>query len=234
VAGSGAQAGSGGHVGSTGGSAGQAGSGGQSSRCVGLHTIDDLEDGDLSLCQQDGRNGYWFTYADGSAEGVLQPTNDEGKWWVNPVTGLPKNLFSARTYGEGFAEYVGFGTVLRVSPSDANQVMTYDASKYNGISFSIRGTQDMSVKVLFTTTATQPPQFGGSCVESSGKCFKHFSTTLPLTNQRKSVTVPFLSLKTERDDIVFTPSALLSILFEVTAHPEAFDVEVDDLRFTKP
>lgn len=48
------------------------------------------------------------------------------------------------------------------------------------------------------------------------------------------MSVPFLSLTCERNDIVFTPASVISLNFQVDNHATAFDVEVDDVRFMKP
>jgi hypothetical protein len=227
--------GGGGAGGGGAGGGGAGGTGGTSGHCSTLQTIDDVEDGDVLLCQQDGRNGNWFAYHDDSINGVLNPTGAQDGWWVSPAsTPTGDNMYTARIYGSGFPDHVGFGTVFKSNPEDRNQIYTYDASKYNGVTFQIRGTAGLTVTVSMSTSATNPPQYGGSCVEASGLCYKPFKTTLALTNAWKSVNVPFLALTSERNDIVFTPSAVISLNFEVRQHAGAFDVEVNDVRFTKP
>jgi hypothetical protein len=109
--------------------------------------IDDLATGNGQIALRDGRNGLWFTMADG-AEGTL---------WHAPaafqtVLGSgPRGGYAARMYGSGFTSW---GAALAVSFSQAQTgPCAYDASAFSGITFWARSATPTIIRVRLATVA---------------------------------------------------------------------------------
>ena len=189
--------------------------------------IDDLADGDGQIALRDGRNGLWFTMADG-AEGTLWPTPAA----FQTVLGSgPRGGYAARMYGSGFTAW---GAYLAVSFSQAQTgPCAYDASAFSGITFWARSATPAIIRVNLATVATQQTRDGGSC---AGTCSNDFGTPIALVAAWQKYTIAFTDL-TQRNPgsdaatAAFDPTQLTELQF-VTGPGKAFDISVTDVSFT--
>ena len=172
--------------------------------------IDDLATGNGQIALRDGRNGLWFTMADG-AEGTLWPTPAA----FQTVLGSgPRGGYAARMYGSGFTSW---GAALAVSFSQAQTgPCAYDASAFSGITFWARSATPAIIRVSLATAA--------------------FGTPIALATVWQKYTIAFTDL-TQRNPgpdsatAAFDPTQLTELQF-VAGPGKAFDISVTDLSFT--
>jgi Glycoside hydrolase family 44/Carbohydrate binding domain len=189
--------------------------------------IDDLATGNGQIALRDGRNGFWFTMADG-AEGTLWPTPAA----FQTVLGSgPRGGYAARMYGSGFTSW---GALLAVSFSQAQTgPCAYDASAFSGVTFWARSATPAIIRVNLATAATQETRDGGAC---AGTCSNDFGTPIALATVWQKYTIAFTDL-TQRNPgsdaatAAFDPTQLTELQF-VAASGNAFDISVTDLSFT--
>jgi hypothetical protein len=189
--------------------------------------IDDLADGDGQIALRDGRNGLWFTMADG-AEGTLWPTPSA----FQTVLGSgPRGGYAARMYGSGFTSW---GAALGLSFSQAlTGPCAYDASGFSGITFWARSATPAIIRVNLATVGTQGTRDGGAC---AGTCSNDFGTPIALATVWQKYTIAFtdLSQRNHGSDAAtagFDPTQLTQLQF-VADPGKAFDISVTDLSFT--
>jgi len=189
--------------------------------------IDDLADGNGQIALRDGRNGLWFTMADG-AEGTLWPAPAA----FQTVLGSgPRGGYAARMYGSGFTSW---GAYLAVSFSQAQTgPCPFDASAFSGITFWARSATPTIIRVNLATVATQQTRDGGAC---AGTCSNDFGTPIALVAAWQKYTIAFSDL-TQRSQgfdaatAAFDPTQLTEL--QLAAGPgNAFDISVTDLSFT--
>jgi len=183
--------------------------------------VDDLEDGDTLIPKQDGRDGWWYTWVDGTG-GEFMPA---GAWAPTDVDAFA-GQFSARISGSGFLDW---GATLGVT---LNRECPYDGSAFSGIEFWARGVG--RTRVRFTTMATVPNGLSpGTC---EGVCWDDFGTFIDLTQTWTRYTVAWGDLSQEGwgEPAEFDPLGLLAIVWQAGMSGTEFDVWVDDIRFLGP
>jgi endoglucanase len=175
------------------------------------------------MMQLEGRGGYWWKAHDenGSVigpddstpvpEGVNsslaiyvkgQTSSDEGAWGVN--------------FGANFSEQSG---------------ETYDASKYAGIAFKARVSEDSTKSVRFKLADVNTHKDPGVCTD----CWNHFGKDLDLTTDWKEHVVLFEDLRQAagwgdpRPPSV-VPSKLYGVDFSI-GKSAVFEIWVDDVTF---
>jgi len=172
--------------------------------------IDDLATGNGQIALRDGRNGLWFTMADG-AEGTLWPSPAA----FQTVLGSgPRGGYAARMYGSGFTTW---GAALAVSLSQAQTgPCPFDASAFSGITFWARSATPAIIRVNLATAA--------------------FGTPIALATVWQKYTIAFTDL-TQRNPgsdaatAAFDPTQLTELQF-VAGPGNAFDISVTDVSFT--
>ncbi|WP_437586239.1 hypothetical protein [Sorangium sp. So ce1000] len=200
-----------------------------------IEMIDDMEDHDNAILAKGGRVGYWYTFNDGSDDGVQTPEPDLEGTGDKPFTmtalepARAQSTYAARSWGTGFTEWgAGFGFDLN-SPEGTKAA--YDASAYAGITFwaKLGPGSGTSASVMISDPGTDPA--GGSC---SDKCDK-WQKTLAVTEEWQQFTIPFADLKqggwgdpAGTDQI--NAAKLYSIQFQIGQGPK-FDLYIDDLGF---
>jgi len=138
--------------------------------------LDDGEDNNSQIIVQEGRDGYWFTFADPEGS-TIEPRGD----FVMAEGGPPGSKHAARMKGriadKGKSLYVGMGFSL------TNPKSPYDASRAKGISFWAKGPG----KVRYKTPDINTIPEGDRCSD----CYNDFGVDLYLTDQWQRFTVPF-------------------------------------------
>jgi hypothetical protein len=190
-------------------------------------TIEDAEDTNNQILDQDGRNGYIYTYAD--SEGTT----------IDPAGGGPFTMTPGGANGSQYA--------LRMSGQLANSGVVYaatgmnfvdpkgpyDASKYKGISFYAKKGPGSTSKVRIKVPDKNTDPDGGVC----GACANDFGMNLKLSEEWQKFIVPFSSLRQDsgwgnpRPRSVAS-EAVFAVQFQVNEKGRPFDVWIDDLAFT--
>jgi endoglucanase len=189
--------------------------------------IEDGEDNNNQVLVQDGRNGYIYTYADTQGS-TVEPAGG-GVFTMTPggANGSQYALHMSGQLASASVVYAAMGLNF-VDPKG-----TYDASKYQGISFfAKKGPGSVSkVRVKVSDKNTDPD--GGVC----GACSNDFGMMLSLSEQWQKFIVPFGALRQESGwgnprPRSLSPEAVFAVQFAVNEKGKAFDVWVDDLAFT--
>jgi hypothetical protein len=197
--------------------------------------IDDMEDGNNLICNSGGRNGSWFTYADGT-EGTLVPAQG-ATFTMSPIPGgRGASQMAAHMTASGFTNYAGMGLSLSASGP-------YDAHATAGISFWMK-TSAPIVEVGFPLSATSPVSLGGLCSDTAttNNCNNSFGffITSPHTDWFQ-YRVPYSALSqpgykpdANGNSVVgsatWDPTSLNDITFTVVP-PTNADLWIDDLSF---
>jgi endoglucanase len=190
-------------------------------------TIEDAEDGNNQVIVQDGRSGYIYTYSD--PEGSTVEPAGGGVFSMTPggANGSQQALHMSGQLGSASVVYAAMGLNF-VDPKG-----TYDASKYQGISFFAKKGPGSVSKVRIKVSDKNTDPDGGVC----GACSNDFGMMLSLSEEWQKFIVPFGALRQEsgwgnpRPRSV-SPEAVFAIQFAVNEKGKAFDIWVDDLAFT--
>lgn len=197
--------------------------------CADSMLIDDMEDGDDTICPTSGRVGGWYGFGDGTVGAELTPSTD-GAFEPSPIEDGARGTsrYAARLRGHGFEVW---GAVMGVGfrPSDRG----YDASDVAaGIRFWMRSSTPVIVNI--TTPATILIEDGGECADLEGEsnCNNHFQFSITAPGRDwVEYEVPFNALRQARGgSATWNPRRILAIQFNVPSGVE-FDVSVDDLSF---
>ncbi|MEZ4302668.1 MAG: hypothetical protein R3B70_47520 [Polyangiaceae bacterium] len=196
--------------------------------------IDDMEDGDGSILNVEGRLGAWYTYNDESPTGTQTPPVGDAFEMspLNPPRGT--SAFGAHTSGSGFDTWgSGFGFDFN---NNGTTKMGYDASKFTGITFWAKiadGTTGV-IRVNIGDKNTAPE--GGVCDDAGGKCNDDFGAGISVTAEWKQYTLKFSELAQVGWSMVLLPSVEKSALYSVhfqTGAMSKFDIWIIDIVFTE-
>ena len=203
--------------------------------CADPLLIDDLEDGDGSICPTNGRSGGWFAVGDDTLSAELTPSSDVFGPSLIEEGPRGNSRYAIRLRGSGFTAWgavfgVGFGASS--APGVAATPSSYDASAVNGIRFWMRSTTPVTVNI--PTTETIPIGSGGECVDAADEdnCYNDFgfSITAP-SRDWVQYEVPFNALgQRPGGSALWNPRHVMNVQFNVPANVE-FDVSIDDLSF---
>jgi hypothetical protein len=199
--------------------AGGAGAEGASSSLE-LELIDGAEGPFPSICESNGRNGYWFVAADGSGG------------WLSSLEAFAleqasaDNQRAARVAGSGFTAW---GALLGVTFRDP--FAAYDASAYCGVRFVAKGS-GQGWRLSISDRSSEPD--GGICVGL--ECYDHLSQDFQPGHDWQRYEVHFSDLMPALSDgqpaRALDSDALYAIDFvfeNVGGAP--FELLVDDLSF---
>jgi hypothetical protein len=190
--------------------------------------IDDLEDGDARILVRCGRNGYWFTYDDGTAGATQTPAPSATCLPSLLPIGTPTNLYAMRTYGSGFTTWgagIGFNFVDG-GPS-------YDASAWGGITFSARVETGTTTAVHFSFPDVDTDARGGVCTGFTPGCGDHFGIDLVLTTTWTTYTIRFSDLRQigwGHAASAFAPAKVYGVQGGMPAST-TFDLWLDEISF---
>ena len=187
--------------------------------------VDDLEDGNGQVILTCGRNGYWFSFNDGSSTGVQTP--DPSITFLPSAGGPGTSLFAAYTAGSGFTSWgagIGFNFV--------DKGLSYDASTYGGIAFWAKvdgGTTATTIRFDFPDIDTDPR--GSICTTKTAGCFDHWGIVLTLDTTWTWTTIRFADLAQEGFGYTvpsFDPAHLYTMQLQ-TGASKIFGVWLDDI-----
>jgi hypothetical protein len=181
--------------------------------------FDDFEDGTSQVAVLDGRAGYWWVakaeHATITAPGPEFRVSEGGPPGSKGAAHFAGKTDTADVWGASLGgNFLGGGF--------------YDASKYAGISFKIKGAGHGFVRFKLHDVNTHPD--GAVCKE----CWNAFGKTLELTGDWQSFEIPFADLH-QLDGWgsprvpSLTPSKVKNVEFAVD-QGETFDFWVDEVR----
>jgi len=192
--------------------------------CADPLMIDDMEDGDGSICPTEGRTGGWYDFGDGSP-GELTPKSDVSVG-LAPTRiedgSRGSSRYAARFAGSGFTNWgaiMGFNLLYPTRAYDAGSIAA-------GITFWMKS--NVSVSVNLPTSETIPITEGGQCVDG---CNRHFTFQITAPAPGWSLyQIPFNALSGGGGSAIWNPSHLLRVDFRVPQNT-AFEVWIDDVAF---
>jgi hypothetical protein len=188
--------------------------------CADPLTIDDMEDGDASICQNNGRQGAWFNFGDGSGGTQSFTPNAD----TNGERGASRR--AVHFTGSG---YTSWGAIAGINlDSDGASRQAYNAGGTGGLTFWMKSNTPVTVELPILATALIADN--GTCVEGTPDCNDHFR--FPITSPAAAWTqyrVPFTALR-RSGSATWNPADLLGVQFHVT-QGESFDVWIDDIAF---
>jgi hypothetical protein len=184
--------------------------------------IDNFEADTGYICKDNGREGYWFTYA-GAMSNIYPAGAPSQPSLLSTSRGSSRFAFHA--FGDAVT-FSGFGCYIANPPT-----ATYNASAYTGVQFWIMGTA-ASFKFIVQIPATEATIYGGTC--NAATC--QANTTM-ITNVQPTtwtlVSIPFSALS--GGFAPFDVTKIWSIEFQAggggDAGAAAFDFWIDDLSF---
>ena len=192
--------------------------------------LDDLEDGDGTILQCQGRSGGWYTYNDGSRGGTQTP--EPGRAFVPVSPGQGTSQHAAHVAGNGFTSRgAGMGFDLNFTPG--GEKSTYDASAYSGLSFWAKAQPGTATHIYINFPDRDTEIEGGVC-QGTG-CGDHYGKGIDITNEWAQYTVKFEVLDTDGIGMPvpagFDAAHVFSVEFHTARTANAFDFVVDDIAF---
>ena len=185
--------------------------------------IDDFEDGNGALLPNDGRQGFWYVFNDGSMGGSQTPPADR----VLPSVGGANDTDHAmHSTGNGFTVW-GAGLGVDFQNMGGNSLkMPYDASNYTGIVLMGKGNGPVRVSVAIESTTAESE--GGTCVSD---CDQH-GLLLNFTNEWQEFYLPFDELAQEGWGTPQPWDAATTTALQFKLNPNIdFDLWVDEIGF---
>lgn len=193
--------------------------------------IEDGEDNNNQVIVQDGRAGYIYTYIDSEGTNISPKEGSNGGIFTMSPGGANGSKFALRmngTLAQASIVYAGMGMNF-TDPKDA-----FDATRYKGVSFyAKRGSQDSFRKVRVKLPDINTDPDGGKCTN----CYNDFGMEIKLETEWTQYIVPFDRLKQESGWGSPRPAGLATaevyaLQFQVKEAGAAYDVWVDDIKFT--
>lgn len=237
VTGGGGSSGASGAAGSAGASSGSGGGGGGGEGSVETAaSIDDMEDGNAQIAFADGRNGYWYTGADDTSGGTLEPAKDAFAMLELPVDDHGASTYAAHMKAGGHTDW---GSVLGCNFIEvATKVKAYDGSQFCGVTFAGKAATAVSVRFSVPDVDTHPE--GNVCKLSGAAntlCYDHFTTTFAFTTAWKTFTAKFADLAQVGSgyhpaDGKFKSAEIFSLEWALSGTPKTLEIFVDDVQFT--
>lgn len=181
--------------------------------------LDDLEDGDGQAAKINGRDGYWFTFADTEGS-TIEP---RGEYKPSPG-GANGSKFAGHASGKiapkGVSLYAGIGVNL------TNPKTPYDLGSAKGIQFWAKGPG----RVRFTTMDINTSPEGDRCSD----CYNHFGVDITLQDSWQRYTVPFEKMAQQsgwgdRSPAVDTHH-VFGVQWQFSTANTAYDIWFDDIR----
>ena len=189
--------------------------------------VDDLNDGDNQIPNNDGRQGGWYTYNDGTAGTQTPAPLANSDLCQLPSPFAPTNG-QACTSGSGFASWgAGMGVSILTGPNCTT--CRYNASVYKGVRFTIRGSGISSVLFMVVTLDTLYVRYGGKCADES-VCTDSYKAQVAVTEQPRVVEIPWTSLAQEGwgTPVLFNVQEITNFNWQVPGGTN-FNLCVDDV-----
>jgi hypothetical protein len=194
--------------------------------CADPLMIDDVEDGDLTICGNGGRVGTWYT-------------NDSSTLVTPSLGGLPAvrsdSSVCMETAASGSTTWATLGFTLK-GTSVATR-LPYDISAYTGLRFWARrgaaSSYPSSVIVQLIQTNTTTVAEGGTCNTSVYECSDHYAYGVSVSTAWAEYQLPFTSFYQSSTWGSYFPRDLTSVLAIefLLKNTSSYDLQVDDVRF---
>lgn len=198
--------------------------------CANSDLIDDFEDEDIAACSRDGWDSGWWLATDGLGA-LSAPLNGDRQGLLTQLAPVRDgSCVGLHLQGSGFGSW-GVNLGLTLNNPDDTVPRPVDLSAAAGISFWLRGSGN--IRVLVSTSDTDPPENGGTCASS---CKQYFTgaSYIAIPNAWTKVTIPFTSLYSATVGRNMSASDLSKVLFIAfgTETGPAFDVWLDDVSLS--
>jgi hypothetical protein len=191
--------------------------------------IDDVQDADNAIEKSlSGRTGWWYVSDDGT--GFTHPPSDPSGVIALVPEADPENIQNILIHmsGSGHTSW-GASLVVGLRAGTIDDCL-FDASAFSGISFRIKGSGSIHVKLPIARTLSSANSPLGKC---TGACDDHFGAGAVLSETWRTVTYLWSELTQEGWGVmtVFSPTELTEIQWHA-GPSSAFDVYIDDVTFT--
>jgi endoglucanase len=183
-----------------GGAGGSGGTGGgpRPANCPAAPSLlSDFEEGSGVLVKQDGRDGWWYVFADMSG-GMQTPASSATALPVELLqpAGGECNKYAMHSTAKNHPEYVGFGATLSPgATASMKKAVALDA--YTGISFKIRAGSGTAPPIWFEllTKETQPADLSGTATNNQVDMYNTRGRLIEgIGTEWKTFTLPFNTL----------------------------------------
>jgi len=215
--------------------------------------LSDFEDLAVARIVQAGdppRNGYWYTYNDGSATCAQEPAVGATYVGSPPPTNAPGTVGSLALHAmwTGCDTWgAGIGADISVPLTAGGGVYTgpkvaYDLTPFIGITFWAMATpgSDFALRLKLPMRAETRVEDGGSCVQSSTmNCSDDWGEqfTLPANGNWKQVTVRFTDVGFRQEGwgalFDWNPADVTSIQIQSVDKAETYDFWIDDISLLR-
>lgn len=185
--------------------------------------IDDLEDENGQAAALGGRDGYWFTSKADNATIAIPAGAFKPEAGGPPGSKLTTHFAGKTEYKDPWGAVVGVGFLASGA--------LYDASRYAGIGFKIKGSKaGLNVRLKVPDEASLPE--GGLC---KAECWNSFGKELILTTEWQDVALTWSELTQQSDwgaprPPQVNPAKIKDVEWALYAGVE-FDFMVDDVHF---
>lgn len=185
--------------------------------------IEDGEDADNQITKLEGRGGYWFTFKDNEGT-TIAPAGNAFKPAAGGANGSKYAAqFGGKLASSGYSVYAGAGFSL--DPDGK----TYDASKYQGISFMAKSSASGIVRFKTPDVNTKPE--GGVCTD----CYNDFGVDLEFSPEWARYTVLFSQMTQQPNwgdrKPAVAADALFAVQWQVGKKDWQYEIWIDDVQF---
>jgi hypothetical protein len=152
--------------------------------------IDNLNDNDMFVPNNDGRQGSWFTYGDGTGTQTpapIEPGVCDMSYLFTPTNG------KACMTGTGVTSW-GAGLGVGIIMGKNCKSCMYDATIHNGVRFTISGSVTGVVRFQLVTADCHGVQWGGTCADET-TCTDCYGATVTVTPDPQVVEIPWSDLR---------------------------------------
>lgn len=187
--------------------------------------IDDMEDGDGTICAVGGRAGLWEAYSDGT--GIQTPSSG----LIRGGEDMPEcRGFSSRALhvqGIGFTSW-GMGVDLNLADHTA-----YSVTGYVGLRFWAKSTTDTltHVRANVATLETLDASFGGVCAPTQRACNDHFGVDLVISGSWVLYDITFKNMTQAGWGVAASWNSASAMQVHWVFKDSDFDVWIDDVEF---
>jgi poly(3-hydroxybutyrate) depolymerase len=181
-------------------------------------TIDDFEANPGRISGNEGRDGFWFDFNDGSGGKLLRQEQKDD----SSVLHISSSGFSDWGAGVG-ASFL--------SSTSRTRACGYDASVYTGLRLRARGKG--RIRLLLAGVSNVSTAEGGRCTRDGNSCYDLPGVWVDLAEQWQTIDEPFCSFVPEGwggDRAGIAPSELVNVQFRFQAAQQV-EFWIDDLSF---
>jgi hypothetical protein len=192
--------------------------------CSNPDMIDDLEDGNLDICNNGGRTGSWYVYNESTTGSQTLDVALESRG---------DSIVSMETIGTTIG---GWGATMGISlyGVDLATRLPYDVSGYTGIRFWARRGSASSYPSIVTVNIVQQntanTDQGGTCDELLYTCSDHYADGVSITTTWTQYELPFTGFYQSLWGTTFSRDLQNVLGFEFLIEYTSFDLMIDDLE----